>query len=305
MCDQAPLAGYYEEVDDLLSETEFRARVDHRIEAFGGLLTEAVAAKLVLDELERLELQTTPLTAMRARAELGSGSEATSGDAAEDHADDAPAVVIARVLAIEPVHSFTRKSGERGEVANLSITDGTAECRLALWDEDQIAAVVDGTIKIGSYVRILQPKPKLGPFGFELSVGRWGTVAVISPEEAERSSAVLDEMDDFEPPATEFTPFDELPETEGESVHLSGTVLSRTQLRSFSRKNGTTGHVVNFELFDGTGRARITLWDRVAKDADAVEIGDTVALIGGITKHHRGMIEIHSRYNTKLKKQAT
>jgi replication factor A1 len=57
---------------------------------------------------------------------------------------------------------------------------------------------------------------------------------------------------------------------EGDSVSLVVDVEDVREPREFTRKNGSTGQVVNIEITDGTGRCRLTLWD---KDVEAVKSG--------------------------------
>ncbi len=57
---------------------------------------------------------------------------------------------------------------------------------------------------------------------------------------------------------------------EGDSVSLIVNVEDVREPREFLRKNGSKGQVVNVEITDGTGRCRLTLWD---KDVEAVRSG--------------------------------
>ncbi len=83
-------------------------------------------------------------------------------------------------------------------------------------------------------------------------------------------------------------------------VNIIGTIAEKNQLRSFNRKNNSTGYVLNLKLYDGTGSIRITLWDEHAKAAEEYVIGDQIKIINGYSKLHNSVREIHSSYHSRL-----
>lgn len=149
----------FQRVEDLLSREAFEARIQEEVEAWGGLLEEDAAALLVVDALGRNEV------AFRKVAELYEGGDA---------------LLRVRVQAVEEVRTFTRKDGSEGRVLNLMVADETGEVRLALWDEE-VDLVVEGPLGEGSRLRIIDGYVRRGPFGLEVSSGKWG---VVLPEEA-------------------------------------------------------------------------------------------------------------------------
>ncbi len=83
-------------------------------------------------------------------------------------------------------------------------------------------------------------------------------------------------------------------------VNLLGTISWLGQLKTFNRKNNTTGYVFNLELYDGTGSIRVTLWDDNAKYAEKFKLGEHLKIINGYSKIHNTLREVHSNYRTKL-----
>ena len=146
----------YAKAKDLLSEAEFEARVHAKREQWGSLLDEDAAARLVLDDLGRGELN------VQAVRELREGMEIT---------------LRVRVDAITTVREFRRQDGSAGRVVNLDIADDTGRCRLVLWDDD-VALVEKGRVRVGSNLRLLDCFVKVTRFGTEVSRGKFGTVLV-------------------------------------------------------------------------------------------------------------------------------
>lgn len=75
-----------------------------------------------------------------------------------------------------------------------------------------------------------------------------------------------------------------------------GRVVSISDSKTFKRKNGTAGKVINLEISDDTGTCRLVLWN---DDIDQIknkeiQIGTTVKIINGYTKTgYTGGLEIN------------
>ncbi|MCJ2562810.1 MAG: OB-fold nucleic acid binding domain-containing protein [Candidatus Thermoplasmatota archaeon] len=145
----------FEDVKDLVTYDEFRERMSDTVSKFGGLLTEDVAALLVLEELGRYEV---------------------TYDSISDIQPDQTVRVRGEVLRVSPVREF-RKRERLGRVANVTISDGSAECRLVLWDEDT-ELVSNGALKTGGNLRVINGYARMTDFGLEISKGRFGAVVV-------------------------------------------------------------------------------------------------------------------------------
>lgn len=145
----------FEDVKDLVTYDEFRERMSDTVNKFGGLLTEDVAALLVLEELGRYEV---------------------TYDSISDIQPDQAVRVRGEVLRVSPVKEF-RKKERLGRVTNVTISDGSAECRLVLWDEDT-ELVSNGALKTGGNLRVINGYARMTDFGLEISKGRFGAVVV-------------------------------------------------------------------------------------------------------------------------------
>jgi hypothetical protein len=81
---------------------------------------------------------------------------------------------------------------------------------------------------------------------------------------------------------------------ENEEVMIQLKVANIGNLKSFNKKNGRQGHVINIDVVDDTGKCRLTLWD---KDVELVKNktikkGSTVKLIDGFVRKTKFGIEI-------------
>jgi ssDNA-binding replication factor A large subunit len=74
-----------------------------------------------------------------------------------------------------------------------------------------------------------------------------------------------------------------------------GTVRSLSDARTFKRKNGTAGKVINLEISDDTGTCRLVLWNEDIDHIKKKEIqpGTIVKIINGYTKRGFTGLEIH------------
>ena len=94
---------------------------------------------------------------------------------------------------------------------------------------------------------------------------------------------------------------------------VAGTVTNICDLRTFTRKNGTSGRVVNLDINDETGTCRLVLWDKDVDQVKNKEItnGTKIKIINGYTKDgysgleinlgRWGMLEIESNETSDIK----
>ncbi|MEM5799191.1 MAG: DUF2240 family protein [Candidatus Aenigmatarchaeota archaeon] len=66
--------------------------------------------------------------------------------------------------------------------------------------------------------------------------------------------------------------------TDMKKVNLKAKVIAITPVREFAKKDGTQGKVRNLVISDGTGQARIPLWDKQTEITNEINIGDVLEL---------------------------
>jgi len=257
---------YYNLVSDLMPKKEFEDRISSYNERYDELLSEEVLAFLIVDELGRNITNFSKLSGLKpgARASL-----------------------FAMVVSPEPKLFSTKKDNRHG--AEIYLSDPTGNCRLLLWDTRHVELVENKKIKVGLKLKILNAKVNKSNYGLDLVLDRYESLSLDPPdypddEEYNEAIEILDiaSIEDDGP------------------VNVAGTIAWKSPIRTFNRKNNSTGQVLNLELYDGTGSIRITLWDDFAKAAEEYTIGDQLKIINGYSKLHDSKREIHTNYRTKV-----
>ena len=151
---QAVVREAYAQVQDLISETQFRANVQAVVEAWGGLMDDRAASLLVAAQLGRDVVEYGKV------AELQEGLEATVKVVDDE---------------LTAVREFSRQDGRQGRVVNVLCHDASGACRLVLWDED-----VDLPARLGLRpempVRLIDCFVRRTNFGLEVGRGKFGRV---------------------------------------------------------------------------------------------------------------------------------
>jgi len=253
----------YKRVEDVMSRDEFEGEIASIVSRSGNLFLEELAALIVVDMKGRSEVRIPTLD----RARAGNTT-----------------VVRGFVARIISVREFTRE-GMPQKVANLLLKDGTGEIRLVLWD-DKSRLADEGIIAPGVWVRAANVNVKREGEYLEAHAGRSSTVYIEEEtvELEDQMEAVFD---------VEWTSLGEL--KEGDFVSVQGEVVAARGPRSFRRRDGSRGRVLNITVFDGKAMAILVLWDDLAASFGNVNIGEAVSLLHGLVKVNRGAVEVHSR----------
>ena len=244
----------YADLDADVSEEEFREAVEAKVEQMGGLADEETAAMLIAHDLDGGEVETI--------ADIKPGLEEVK--------------FLGKVTGVGELRTFERDgedAEEEGHVLNLDVADESGSVRVALWDEDAVAA--EEEISAGDVFRI-KGRPKDGYNGVEVSADR------LEP----------DDEADIDIDIGGRVTADSL--SMGQSdVNLRGVVLATDSVRTFDRDDGSEGRVSNLTLGDETGRVRVTLWDERADAAAELDPGESVEIVDGYVRERDGSLELH------------
>ncbi|MCD6479362.1 hypothetical protein J7L65_01050 [Candidatus Bathyarchaeota archaeon] len=164
--------------------------------------------------------------------------------------------IVARVVEIGEVREFQRSDGSRGRVASLLLEDETGRVRMSLWD-DEVELL--GEIEEGDILAIYDGYIRGGPGPLTLSLGSRGRVE-INPEGVEPP-----------PLPREVWSIGELQEGM-ENVTVEGVIIDEPEMREVETARGAA-RVASFHIEDDTGRARVSLWRRLAEEAEALKPG--------------------------------
>lgn len=240
----------YEKLSHVISKEDFLQRVQEKVESMGGLCDEPMAAMLVANELGFSDVGRNSVKIENITAESGQIN------------------FVAKVVSVFETKEFTRNDGTIGRVGNIIVGDETGKIRLTLWDNmaDLIKAgkiIAGQTLQISGYA-------KQGYSGVEVNVGNNGVLAESEEEidvaaNNQKIKDIKDGMGD---------------------LNLTGKVLEISEVRTFQRKDGTSGKVGNLLLGDSTGTVRVTLWDDRTEFLSQIEYGDTVELVNAYAREN-------------------
>ncbi len=242
----------YAELDVDISEEEFREAVEAKVEEMAGLADEATAAQLVSHSL--------------------GGGEPSSISAIEP----GPAEVsfAGKVVGIGDLRTFERDDeDEPGHVINLDVADETGQLRVALWDDEAIAATDE--LERGQVLKI-KGRPKEGYAGVEVSANRLEPAPDTEIDVSADDTTAIESL------------------SMGQSdVTLTGRLLGTEPVRTFDRDDGSEGKVSNLVVGDETGRIRVTLWDEQADTAETLTTGESIEIVDGYVRERDGDLELH------------
>ncbi|WP_254841388.1 single-stranded DNA binding protein [Natronomonas marina] len=242
----------YADLDADVSEEEFREAVEEKVEQMGGLADEETAAMLIAHDLDGGEVETI--------ADVEPGLE--------------EAKFLGKVLSVGELRTFERDGDdEDGHVLNLEVADESGSIRVALWDDDAVAA--EEELAAGQVLRV-KGRPKDGYNGVEVSADRVEPDADADIDVDVGGDGTVESL------------------SLGQSdVNLRGVVLDTDEVRTFDRDDGSEGRVSNLTVGDETGRVRVTLWDERADRATELDAGQSVEIVDGYVREREGALELH------------
>jgi len=204
----------------------------------------------------------------------------------EINADSGNVNLIAKVVSALNVKEFNRNDGTIGRVVNLTVADETGAVRVTLWD-DKTDLIKNEEIKVGQTVQI-NGYTKSGYSGLEVNVGKNGVIA----KSDETVDAVLSTIK-----------INDIKNGMGD-INLLGRIVELSDIKTFSKKDGTSGSVCNITIGDDTGKIRVTLWDKNTEFTKDVTLDDSVEIINGYAKENNfnQQVEIQIGDRSTIKK---
>lgn len=235
----------FKKLEGKLTPEEFRSKVEIKFIEMNGLCDSKTAALLVASEFGMNE--TVKIKDMTA--------------------DKANIVFIAKVISVGDIKEFSRDNDSMGRVVNINLADDTGSIRAALWDE-ACDLVKIGDIKTGQTFRV-KGYVKQGQRGIEINVGKGGGIEHIEKEmnvniKPQKINEIKAGMN---------------------GLNVLGKVLDLGKVRTFSRKDGSSGKVANITIGDDTGKIRVTLWDAKAENP-GVKVGEIVEVMNAYAREN-------------------
>ncbi len=182
--------------------------------------------------------------------------------------------VEAVVQKIYPTTVFSREFGE-GKRKSVILSDETGSVRAVFWDE---SAELLENAKEGDKLRIEGGYTKLGLQGdVELHAGKLVRITINPSKEHEKRIAKLNALEPGMP-----------------AVNVEGKVTVSSNVKEFTRSDGTTGVVASLYIMDETRSVRVVAWDEQAENIIDAEPGDILRIKGGYTRAGmNGEVEVH------------
>jgi replication factor A1 len=177
--------------------------------------------------------------------------------------------LIGKVLEISEVRTFQRKDGNSGKVGNLLLGDTTGTIRVTLWDEKTEFL---NQIEYGDTVELVNAYARENAFSQKVEL-QIGNRSIIRKSE---------NRIDYE---EKFTPIADIG-ADMNDINISGRVLDIGEVRTFEKKDGSTGRVGNFLLGDPTGKIRLTLWDEKTSFLDEVDFDETIEVLHAYSREN-------------------
>ncbi len=238
-----------------ITEEDFLERVGEKVIQMGGLCDTRTAAMLVAHDLGAGDTH-------------GEGM----GNTIQKIADIAPGTgnvgLVAKVMSVFPAKEFNRNDGTIGRVANVIVADETGSIRLTLWD-DKADLVKTGDITVGQTFQI-SGYVKEGYSGIEVNIGNNGVLC--ETDEKIEASVASTKITDIKNGMSD--------------INLRARVLDIADIKTFNRKDGSTGRVSNITVGDDTGKIRVTLWDEKTDLLSGLKANDSIEIINAYAREN-------------------
>jgi ssDNA-binding replication factor A large subunit len=259
------LAPHFAKLAGKMSEEEFLARIRAARAEFGDLLDDEALALLVLDELG-----------------FNEGAFATL----DDLAGRGEATVRAVVARLDAPRTFQREGRPEGRVCNVLVRDATGEARVVLWDRD-VDKTLDGTLREGARVTLVNARVKETRFGLELHVGPWTVLEVEGAPDAAKRKLLADVQQEPEPPKT--------------VERIEGVLRQLHATRAQPRAEGGVEFLADADVETPEGRrVRVTLHDECVRQARALPPGARVAIDALETRVRGTADELHTTARSRV-----
>ncbi len=257
-----------------MSKEEILLRIRNKQRELSGLVSEEGAAYIVANELG-VKTRNHVVESILKLKEINPEMKSVN--------------VMGRVKAIYGPREFTTKTGVRNKVANLEVVDLTGPGRIVLWNMHDIEKLEKGIVNVGKVIKVKSGYVREGLNGrLEVHVGNRG-ILVENPEDYREDE--FPQVPSGEQKISELQP--------NSPATLAARVMSKYEIREFN-SNGRSGKVANALINDGTGTARLVLWNEKTDLLSKFNEGDVIKIENGYAKSGLKGIEISINDRAKI-----
>ncbi len=175
--------------------------------------------------------------------------------------------------------NFTKGDGAEGKVMRFTLTDGSGETTVVVWNEK--VDELEKLLKPKACVHLVNGKVKEKDGGvFEVQVDQTSYMQVL-------------------PITVQFTKIANL--KEGDVVNVEGDVSNVEPIKEVTTGKGEQIKLLNFELKDETGSIRVTVWRDQAEKLSELKLCDDVIIENAYVKKGYGnRVEVSTRTSTVI-----
>ena len=262
-----------EEIEALAEKSGLRdryiANVDSLLESTNGLFDRLAASYVAASQIG------IDLVSSQVISNLNGGMSAT---------------VYGVVFSELEINTYTRKTGKEGKMLKFVLADSTGRINVVIWDERVIDEIQERGIRKDSKIKIANGMVKENAYGRQISPGKWGAI-ILEPEDFPALEVKQERTD-------KVIPIEDI--IIGGSFSVRGRVITVFDLRDFTRRTGSTGHVLNLIIEDETTSIKVVLWDDLAKEHCRLEEGESAMFNNFTARQNRDIVELHSTYRSTI-----
>ena len=186
---------------------------------------------------------------------------------------------------ISPLREFNRKDGSTGSVGRASVYDNTGVITLVMWNEanHELEAFQDQTIKIEN---------------LRVTLSKFQTLELHTTRNTHFSEDQETEVNN-QPPLQDISSLN----PEKGLACIQGILQNKSEIRDFTRADGSTGRVASLTVEDKTGTTRVVAWNDQVEKLESLD-SETTNLVqvfyGGIRTDREGGLEIHLNVHSEV-----
>ncbi len=258
------------ETKDLKKE-DILEKIAAKQKELSNLVSDVGAAHIIANELG-VELESAPVEQARLKLhDIMEGMNSVN--------------LFGRVRAVFDARSF-EKDGKKGKVGSFEVFDDTADLRIVLWG-DQVSLL--DNLQKNDIIQVKGAYTRPGIKGLEVHLGNRGSIE-INPEDA---------PDDLPEAGSSLKKISDL--TPGESsVDLLARLVDVSDVRTFTRSDGSTGKVASLTLGDSTGTVRATLWDSKTDITSSLSSGNVIRIENAYTRDGLNGTEVQLGWSARI-----
>lgn len=84
-------------------------------------------------------------------------------------------------------------------------------------------------------------------------------------------------------------------------VNIVGRVMKKFPPRTYTKRDGSQGKVMNLVIYDSTGNARVVIWDsQVDKYIGEIQVGDVIKVIDAMVREGMTGMELHVNFRSRI-----